>query len=148
MRPLYQHENILISNKYTIACGDFNIDQSDDSKPSGKILADFITSHLLTRPIHVPTCNSKHSSSILDLFLVSPVVPVSYSSIFDLAVTDHLPIVLECPGRLYTYQVACKTVHRRSYKHFDEPSFNDEVCSTHEAESLQRLQNLAVKSIL
>ena len=59
------------------ACGDFNINMADLDKPYSKTFQSFMTTHSLTQPISHPTCYSGASNSILDLFLVSPNVPIS-----------------------------------------------------------------------
>ena len=47
-------DNILISSKYFIACGDFNVDFSDSSNQLSKILHDLVYSHLYPNQFAIP----------------------------------------------------------------------------------------------
>ena len=87
-------DNILISSKYFIACGDFNVDFSDSNNHLSKILHDFVHSRLVSQPICHPTRVSESTNSILNLFLISPDVPYTQATVLDHAITDHYPISL------------------------------------------------------
>ena len=67
----------MLSSKQMIACGDFNINMLDPNTSNLETLQNFITSHSLTQPISIPTRYSASSASILDLYLVTPDVPIS-----------------------------------------------------------------------
>ena len=108
-----------------IACGDFNINMLDPSTSHSKTLLNFITSHSLTQPISVPTRYSTSSACILDLFLATPNVPISKSSVLDAAFSDHLPILLCIKS-----SVACPQptlITHRSFKHFSKTSFEENL---------------------
>ena len=111
-------EDKIIASKYVIACGDFNIDLSDDGKPLGEVLADFIISNSLIQPIHEPThiTDLEHSSSTFDLILTSPKVPGSYSGVLNVAITDHVPILLEVSWK--APKLPANTIHCRSFNIF------------------------------
>ena len=84
-------EKMMIAKKNLVACGDFNVDMANLNKPYSKLLLNFLTSHSLQQPISSPTHFSSTSHSILDLFIVTSNVPISQSSVLDLAISDHLP---------------------------------------------------------
>ena len=83
-------ENMMLTKKFVVACGDFNINLLDLSKT----FQQFITSHSLIQPITVPTRYNHSSASLLDLFLTTPDVPISKSTILDNPFSDHLPVLL------------------------------------------------------
>jgi hypothetical protein len=56
-------EKMMLNKKYVVACGDFNINLLDLSKPLSESFQQFITSHSLIQPINVPTCY--YQSSVL-----------------------------------------------------------------------------------
>ena len=84
-------EKMMIAKRNLVACGDFNVDMANLNKPYSKLLLNFLTSHSLQQPISSPTHFSSTSHSILDLFIVTSNVPISQSSVLDLAISDHLP---------------------------------------------------------
>ena len=47
-------EDMIVSNKYVIVCGDLNVDLSDSTKPNSKLLMNFITNHSLHSPFVNP----------------------------------------------------------------------------------------------
>ena len=118
-------ENMMLSYKYMVACGDFNIDMLDTSKSHSKTLQNFITSHSLIQPISTPTRHSCSSASILDLFLATCDVPISRSSVLNTAFSDHLPIALCINSSLPCPQPTLIT--RRSFKHFSKSSFHEDL---------------------
>ena len=120
-------EDMMIAHKYVIACGDFNIDISDLDKPNTKILTNFITAHNLIQPINEPTRFSSHSSSIIDLFLISPNIPISKSNTLNIAISDHLPIYLELLWK--SIKPPVKSIQRRSFKNVDSAKFNEDLTS-------------------
>ena len=108
-----------------IACGDFNINMFDPNTSNSKTLRKFITSHSLIQPISVPTCYSATSTSILDLFLVTPDVPISKSSVLDTTYSDHLPILLCINSSVVRSQPTLIT--HCSFKHFSKASFQEDL---------------------
>ena len=114
----------MVSRKHVLACGDFNIDMANQDTPYSKTFQNFISSHSLTQPISHPTHYSGASKSILDLFLVSPDVPISKSFVLDSSFSDHLPILqLNCavpkpPPTLITLH---------SFKFFLKSSFEEDL---------------------
>lgn len=56
-------EKMMLNKKYVVACGDFNINLLDLSKPLSESFQQFITSHSLIQPINVPT--RYYQSSVL-----------------------------------------------------------------------------------
>ena len=118
-------ETVMISRKYVIACGDFNIDMSDLDKPYAKLFHNFITSHSLTQPITLPTRYSKTSNSILDLFLASSDIPISNSSVLDSPISDHLPILLKVDCNVPKRPPSLVT--RRSFKNFSKSCFEKDL---------------------
>ena len=118
---------MMLTKKHLIACGDFNVDMSDLTKPHSKTFQNFITSHSLIQPISLPTRYSNSSGSILDLFIISPDVPISNSRVLDSSFSDHLPILLHLcctvpkpPPTLVT---------RRSFKNFTKSAFENDLSS-------------------
>ena len=114
-------DNILISSKYFIACGDFNADFSDSSNQPYKILHDFVYSHLVSQPICHPTRFSESTSSIFNLFLISPDVLYTQATVLDHAITDHYPISLLTSWS--SPKSSPKTISCRSFKNFDASKF-------------------------
>ena len=114
-------DNILISIKYFIACCDFNVDFSDSSNQLSKILHDLVYSHLVSQPIYHPTHVSESTSSIFDLFLISPDVPYTQATVQDHAITDHYPISLLTSWS--SPKPSPKTISCRSFKNFDASKF-------------------------
>ena len=94
-------ESVMVSMKHVLACGDFNIDMANLDKPYSKTLQSFITTHSLTQPISHLTRYSGASNSILDLFLVSPDVPISKSVVLESS-SDIYPsffnLIVLCPN--------------------------------------------------
>ena len=62
----------MLTDKYIVACDDFNINLLDLSKPLSKTFQQFITSYSLIQPITVPTRYNHSSASSLSL---SPTTP-------------------------------------------------------------------------
>ena len=118
-------ESMSIAKKYVVACGDLNIDMSDLTKPNTKLFHDFLASHSLTQPISQPTRISESSSSLIDLIITTPDVPISSSLILDCAITDHLPILLDLA--LPVLKSAPSSTKRRSFKHFSEADFVEDL---------------------
>ena len=118
-------ENMMLSRKYLVACGDFNIDMSDISKPFSKSFQQFITSHSLIQPICSPTRYTNSSASILDLFLTTPDVPISKSSVLSTSFSDHLPVLLQINSTIPCPQPTLIT--HRSFKHFNKTSFENDL---------------------
>ena len=118
-------ETMLLARKYVVACGDLNIDMSDLAKPNSKLFCDFLESHSLTQPISQPTRISESSSSLIDLFLVTPDVSISKSMVLDCAISDHLPILLDLA--LPVFKPAPRSIKRRSFKHFSEADFVNDL---------------------
>ena len=118
-------EGMLSCKRFIIACGDFNVDISDASKPYTSILNQFISTYNLIQPICEPTRISNCSSSILDLFLVSSNTPVISSGVADSFISDHLPIYLTVSW--LSPKRPTNLIHRRSFKHFDPALFDEEV---------------------
>jgi hypothetical protein len=116
---------MIISKKCVIACGDFNIDMADVRKSHSKVLHDFLTSHSLQQPIHFPTRYSATCNSILDLFIASSNIPISKSSVLDIPISDHLPVLLDI---LYTVPKPLPSlVTRRSFKNFSKATFEKDL---------------------
>ena len=112
---------MMTMKKSAIACGDFNIDMADLYKPHSKLLNDVLTTHSLQQPINIPTRFSATCHSILDLFITSSDIPISESSVLDLPISDHLPILLDIP---YTVPKPTPSlVTRRVFKKFSENNF-------------------------
>ena len=115
---------MMLTKKHLIACGDFNVDMSDLTKPHFKTFQNFITSHSLIQ-LSLPTRYSNSSGSILDLFITSPDVPISNSRVLDSSFSDHLPILLHL----------CCTVPKppptlvtsRSFKNFTKCAFENDL---------------------
>ena len=120
-------ETVMISRKYVIVCGDFNIDMSDLDKPYARLFHNFITSRSLTQPITLPTRYSKTSNSILDLFLASSDIPISNSSVLDSPISDHLPILLSVDCNVPKRPPSLVT--RRSFKTFCKSSFEEDLAT-------------------
>ena len=118
-------EAMMLSRKHMIACGDFNVNILDPNTSHSKTFQNFITSHSLIQPISVPTRYSSSSASILDLFLVTPDVPISESSVLDAAFSDHLPILLRINSSITRPQPTFIT--HRSFKHFSKTSFEEDL---------------------
>ena len=82
-------------------------------------------SHSWIQPVKQATHMSEARRSILDLFLVSPEIPLSRCEVLDFAMSDHLPIML-----LLDWSSPSKpreTISRRSYEHFCQSSFSDDL---------------------
>ena len=118
-------EYMMLARKCLVACGDFNIDMSDIGKPHSKSIQQFITSHSLIQPISTPTHFTNSSASILDLFLTTPDVPISKSSVLNTSFSDHLPILLQINSTIPCPQPSLIT--HRSFKHFNQASFVDDL---------------------
>ena len=120
-------KSMMLTSKHLVACGDFNVDMSDLSKPHSKSFQNFITSHSLIQSISLPTRYSNSSSSILDLFIATPDVPILKSLVLDSSFSDNLPILLQfdcaAPKPLPTL------VSRRSFKHFSKANFEKDLTS-------------------
>ena len=114
-------ENMMLTKKYIVACGDFNINLLDLSKSLSKTFQQFITSHSLIQPITVPTRYNHSSASLLDLFLATPDVPISKSTVLDNPFSDHLPVLLRLNTTTPATQPALIT--HRTFKNFSEASF-------------------------
>ena len=108
-------ESMMLRNQYIIAYGDFNIDMSGLNKPISQTFHHFITLHSLTQSICSPTRYSNSCATILDLFLVSPDIPISNSSVLDHSFSDHQPIHLQIKCTVPPPQPLLIT--RRSFKH-------------------------------
>ena len=117
----------MIAKKYVVACGDLNIDMSDLTKPNSKLFHDHLVSHSLTQPISQPTRISESSSSLIDLLLTTPDVSVSKSMVLDCVISDHLPILLDLA--LPVLKSVPSSIKRRSFKHFSEADFVDDLWS-------------------
>ena len=115
----------MLARKYLVACGDFNIDMSDISKPLSKSIQQFITSHSFIQPICTPTCYTNSSASILDLFLTTPDVPISKSSVLSTSFSEYLPVLLQNNSTIPFPQPTLITHH--SFKHFSKTSFKDDL---------------------
>ena len=118
-------EGMLSCKRFVIACGNFNVDLSDAQKPHTNTFLQFMSSHDLIHHISEPTRISSSTMSILDLFLTSSNTPVISSGVLEACISDHLPIFLTVSWILPKH--SAKTIHRRSFKHFDPTSFNDDV---------------------
>ena len=121
-------ESMLLSWKNLIACGDFNIDLSDNSKPFVKTFQNFLTSHILYQLISEPTHFSDASNSILDLFITSSDIPVAKSQVLQSSFSDHLPILLEV--KLLVPKPPPTLITRRSFKMFSQQKFLDDLKTT------------------
>ena len=118
-------ENMMLVRKYLVACGNVNIEMSDISKPLSKSFQQFITSHSLIQPICTPTRYTNSSASILDIFLTTPDVPISKSSVLSTSFSDHLPVLLQINSTIPCPQPTLIT--HRSFKHFNKTSFEDDL---------------------
>ena len=113
------------TKKSVVACGDFNIDMADLCKPHSKILNDFLTTHSLQQPINNPTRFSATCHSILDLFIASSDIPISESSVLDLHISDHLPILVDILYRVP--KPSPSLVTRRIFKNFSKNNFEKDL---------------------
>ena len=111
--------------KNVIACGDFNVDMADLNKPYSKLLSNFLTSHSLQQPIYSPNHFSATSHSILDLFIATPDIPISKSSVLTSTISDHLPILLDIDCNV-PKSPPCLVTHR-SYKNFSKTAFKEDL---------------------
>ena len=68
-----------------------------------------------------PTRVSESTSSIFDLFLISPDVPYTQATVLDHAITDHYPISLLTSWS--SPKSSPKTISCRSFKNFDASKF-------------------------
>ena len=118
-------ESMMTSKKNVIACGDFNIDMSDLTKPHSKALQTFIHSHSLTHTINLPTRFSAKSQSILDLFLTSSDIPIAKSVVLSSLISDHLPILLDIECGISKPPPSMIT--RRSFKNFSKSTFEADL---------------------
>lgn len=66
---------MILNTKHVVACGDFNIDMLDLTKPHSKTFQNFITSRSLIQTISKPTCYNNSTATILDLFVTTRVFP-------------------------------------------------------------------------
>jgi hypothetical protein len=86
-------EAMMLNWKCLVACGDFNIDMMDLSKPLSKTFQQFISSQLLPNAyLHqlVTTLPRAASASILDLFLTTPDIPIHKALVLNTSFPDHL----------------------------------------------------------
>ena len=120
-------ESMMLTKKHLIACGDYNVDMSDLTKPHSRTFQNFITSHSLIQPISLPTRYSNSSGSILDLFIISPDVPISNSRVLDSSFSDYLPILLHLCCTVPKPQPTLVT--RRSFKNFTKSAFENDLSS-------------------
>ena len=118
-------ESVMVSKKHVLACGDFNIDMADLDKPYSQTLQSFITTHSLIQPISHPTRYSGASNSILDLFLVSPDVPISKSLVLESSFSDHLLILLQL--NCAVSKPPPTLITRRSFKNFSKSNFEEDL---------------------
>ena len=86
--------SITLHPLHILGWGDFNIDMSNLNKPLSQIFHHFLTSHSLTQPISSPTKYGTSSATILDLFLTTPDIPITSSSVLHRSFSNHLPICL------------------------------------------------------
>ena len=120
-------ECMMTTKKNIIASGDFNVDMSDMSKPYSKFFSNFLDSHSLQQPIDSHTHFSPTTNSILDLFIATSDIPISNSSVLNLTISDHLPILLDVD-----YNVPKASPHivtRRSCKHFSRTCFEKDLAN-------------------
>ena len=120
-----QIESILLSHRSFILCGDINVDLLDCTNPLCTQLKNIISEFNLIIPIQSPTRISQNRSSLLDVFMLSPDIPITSSSVLDLAATDHLPIIMTTNWR--KSKQSSRTVTRRCFKKFNELNFLDDL---------------------
>ena len=116
---------MILNTKYVVACGDFNIDMLDLTKPHSKTFQNFITSRSLIQTISKPTRYNNSTATILDLFVTTPDVPISNSSILNKSFSDHLPIRLRI--NMTEHHPQPSFVTHCSFKHFCVNSFKDDL---------------------
>jgi hypothetical protein len=117
----------MTTKKNIIACGDFNVDMSDMSKPYSKFFSNFLASHSLQQPINSHTHFSATTNSILDLFIATSDIPISNSSVLNLTISDHLPILLDVDCNVP--KASPHIVTRRSCKHFSRTCFEKDLAN-------------------
>ena len=92
-------ESMMLNNQHILACGDFNIDMFDLNKPLSQTFHHFITSHSLTQPISSPTRYGTSTAIIVNLFLTTPDIPITMSSVL-----QHF---IRSPTHLSSDEVCC-----------------------------------------
>ena len=118
-------ESMMLNIQHILACGDFNIDMSDVNKLLSQTFHHFNTSHSLTQPISSPTRYGTSSATILDLFLTTPDIPITSSSVLQHSFSYHLPICLQIKCAVPSPPPSLVT--HRSSKHFSKSSFEDDL---------------------
>ena len=118
-------ESMMLNNQHILACGDFNIDMFDLNKPLSQTFHHFITSHSLTQPISSPTRYGTSTATIVNLFLTTPDIPITRSSVLQHSLSDHLPICLQIKCAVPSPPPSLVT--HRSFKHFSKCSFEDDL---------------------
>ena len=91
-------ETMMLNQVHVIVCGVFNIDLSDPCKANTKVFQDFLTLHSLVQPISKPTRYSSSSASIVDLFRVTPDIPILVFLILPFLTTFPSSYVLTPPS--------------------------------------------------
>ena len=115
-------ESMMLNNQHILACGDFNIDMSDLNKPLSHTFHHFITSHSLTQPISSPTRYGTSSATILDLFLTTPDIPITSSSVLHHSFSNYLPICLQIKCAVPSPPPSIVIHH--SFKHFSKSTLS------------------------
>ena len=118
---------VLLSNyKNVIIAGDFNINHlKSNNKTTATSMRDFITTHSLTQPITLPTRVTPCSSTLLDIFLTTPSVPISSSGRLNICLSDHSPIFLKLCWRKTKSKLF--PIRQRSFRKFNLDKFNDDL---------------------
>ena len=88
-------------------------------------MRDFITTHSLTQPITLPTRVTPSSSTLLDIFLTTPSVPISSSGLLNICLSDHSPIFLKLCWRKTKSKLL--PIRQRSFRKFNLDKFYDDL---------------------
>ena len=118
-------ESMILNNQHILARGDCNIDMSHLNKSLSQTFHHFIISHSLSQPISSPTRYGTSSATILDLFLTTPDIPITSSSVLHHSSSDHLPICLQIKCAVPSPPPSLVT--HRSFKYFSKSSFDADL---------------------
>ena len=116
-------DHTLFSN--FVLLGDFNIDYNNTSHPFHHHLLGFMSTLCLTQVVSEPTCLSSHSSTLIDLVLLSqPPILISCHTIPPLANSDHHGIHLKLKTRKQNSNIHATRREVWRYTHADFPKAN------------------------
>ena len=115
-----------ISNN-VLVLGDFNSNMSTNNVLSKRI-NDFCIGTSMTQLIKEPTRITPHSSTLIDLILVSNTIPVARSGVQCVGFSDHSLVFLVIKGKCPSLLPKISTF--RSFRAFDEEKFKEDLSQT------------------